>query len=201
MERGTLAVWESFYVIVGSSAAALTGLQFVVIALIAQSRTRATGREIAAFGSPTVVHFCSALFISATLSAPWRSLFGAAIPIAACGLAGAAYAIVVARRARRQTGYTPVFEDWLWHVALPLVSYGTLLVVAFMLSRVTIPSLFVIGTATLLLVYIGIHNAWDAVIYVTLNHPKPDTSDEAAAAQYARTKASQSVEENRGERI
>jgi hypothetical protein len=30
-----LAEWESFYVIVGSSSAALTGLQFVVIALVA----------------------------------------------------------------------------------------------------------------------------------------------------------------------
>ena len=28
-----IAAWESFYVIVGSSGAALTGLQFVVIAL------------------------------------------------------------------------------------------------------------------------------------------------------------------------
>src|SRR5213592_1689765 len=107
--------WESFYVIVGSSAAALTGLQFVVIALIAESRRPATSREIAAFGSPTVVHFCVALFVSATLSAPWRSLLGAGITIVGCGLAGATYAIIVARRARRQTGYKPVFEDWLWH--------------------------------------------------------------------------------------
>ncbi len=42
MEAGTLPLraWETFYVIVGSSAAALTGLQFVVIALIAESRVR-----------------------------------------------------------------------------------------------------------------------------------------------------------------
>jgi hypothetical protein len=46
------SVWESFYVIIGSSAAALTGLQFVVIALIAEARTRSTSREIAAFGTP-----------------------------------------------------------------------------------------------------------------------------------------------------
>lgn len=37
--RSPLVAWESFYVIVGSSGAALTGLQFVVIALIAESRT------------------------------------------------------------------------------------------------------------------------------------------------------------------
>ena len=33
-----LAAWQNFYVIVGSSAGALIGLQFVVITLIADSR-------------------------------------------------------------------------------------------------------------------------------------------------------------------
>ncbi len=54
----TLSMWESFYVIVGSSAGALTGLQFVVIALVAESEAAADKREIDAFGTPTIVHFC-----------------------------------------------------------------------------------------------------------------------------------------------
>ena len=33
----SLAAWESFYVIVGTSAAALTGLTFVVIVLLAEA--------------------------------------------------------------------------------------------------------------------------------------------------------------------
>ena len=74
--RSLLAVWESFYVIVGSSGAALTGLQFVVIAMIAESRKQSTGREVAAFGTPTVVHFCTVLLVAAILSAPWRGLSG-----------------------------------------------------------------------------------------------------------------------------
>lgn len=168
-----LSDWESFYVIVGSSAAALTGLQFVVIALVAESRTQASRPEIAAFGTPTVVHFCVVLFVAATLSAPWPSLLGAGVTIVGCGVAGAAYAVVVARRARRQTGYKPVFEDWLWHVALPLVAYTALLVSGTMLRRAPTPSLFVIGSAALLLLYIGIHNAWDTVIYVALNRLQP----------------------------
>jgi len=167
-----LTAWESFYVIVGSSAGALTGLQFVVIALIAQSQTRASSGEIAAFGSPTVLHFCAALLVSATLSAPWRSLRGVGITLIACGLAGAIYSIVVARRAR-QTGYKAVFEDWLWHVVLPFAAYLTLIVAGVMLPYVAVPFLFSIGAATLLLVFIGIHNAWDAVVYVTVNQLRP----------------------------
>src|SRR5262245_38998679 len=65
------AEWESFYVIVGSSAAALTGLQFVVLTLIADSAVGASAAEVAAFGTPTVVHFSAVLLMSAILSAPW----------------------------------------------------------------------------------------------------------------------------------
>jgi hypothetical protein len=169
-----LTPWESFYVIVGSSAAALTGLQFVVMALVADSRARASSGEISAFGSPGVVHFCAALFVCAALSAPWQSLLGAGIAIVLCGAAGVFYALVVMHRARRQKGYKPVFEDWVWHVAMPLIAYVALLSSGLMLRRVPAPSLFVIGAATLLLVFIGIHNAWDTVIYLTVNRQSPD---------------------------
>ena len=71
----TPQAWESFYVIVGSSAGALTGLQFVVLTLITEAgMIRGTGETLAAFGSPNVVHFCAALLVSAILSAPWGGL-------------------------------------------------------------------------------------------------------------------------------
>jgi hypothetical protein len=63
-----VAAWDNFYVIVGSSAAALTGLQFVVIALGAEARA-IRGQTIGAFGTPTIVHFCAVLLVSAILSA------------------------------------------------------------------------------------------------------------------------------------
>lgn len=72
--RTPLAAWESFYVIVGSSGAALTGLQFVVMALVAESRRKSSAREIDAFGTPVIVHFCTVLLISAILSSPWQGL-------------------------------------------------------------------------------------------------------------------------------
>ena len=62
-----LADWESFYVIIGSSAAALTGLMFVVIALIADAGPRsATPKASQPRRTPSIVHFCVALLISAT---------------------------------------------------------------------------------------------------------------------------------------
>jgi hypothetical protein len=160
-----LVVWESFYVIVGSSGAALTGLQFVVIALIVESRRQSTARELKAFSTPNVVHFCAVLLMSAILSAPWRGLSNVSLALGACGVAGLVYALVVAMRARRQKTYRPVFEDWLWHVVLPLIAYALLLVSSILLRSDPHRVLFMVGGVALSLLFIGIHNAWDAVTF------------------------------------
>ncbi len=100
MDAAPLGHWDSFYVIVGSSAAALTGLQFVVMALAADAPVRtATSETVGAFGTPTVVHFSVVLLASAILSAPWHSIENAAIAIGACGLAGVVYGLIIVRRA------------------------------------------------------------------------------------------------------
>jgi hypothetical protein len=171
LEKATLSLlerWENFYVIVGSSAGALTGLQFVVIALIAEAQAVRSMLEIRAFGTPTVVHFCAALLISAIVSAPWPTLSGAGLSLDACGAAGVVYAFMVIRHARHQTGYSPDAEDWLWYAALPLVAYIALLGAALLLASHPASSLFVIAGSTLLLLFVGIHNAWDAVTYVAV---------------------------------
>ena len=95
-----------------------------------------------------------------------------------CGAAGVVYGVIVVIRARRQTGYRPVFEDWLWHAVLPLIAYALLLVGAVMLRSYPQPVLFVVGATTLLLLFIGIHNAWDTVTYIAVGalqkqEPKP----------------------------
>ena len=167
--RSPLIAWESFYVIVGSSGAALTGLQFVVIALIAESRTRSTLQQIDAFGTPTIVHFCAVLLVSAILSAPWPTLSSIGVVLGVCGAAGVVYGVIVVIRARRQTEYRPVFEDWLWHTVLPLIAYALLLVAAVMLRSYPERVLFVIAATALLLLFIGIHNAWDTVTYIAVN--------------------------------
>jgi hypothetical protein len=143
------AAWESFYVIVGSSAAALTGLQFVVIVLGAEISAPGSVHATRAFGTPTVVHFCAVLLNSAILSAPWRRLSSAAYTIAAFAFAGVAYTLVVLRHALRQTDYIPVAEDWIWHTVLPFLAYSALLTSAIVLRRAPGPSLFVIGAAPL----------------------------------------------------
>jgi hypothetical protein len=163
-----LAKWSNFYVIVGSAAGALIGLQFVVLTLIAVRPATASAEAGAAFGSPTVVHFCAALFVSALLLAPWQTISVPEILWGLLGFVGAAYTLIVARRMRKQDAYKPVFEDWLFHVALPGVAYAVLAVSSFTAPSHTRESLFGVGGVALLLLFIGIHNAWDAVSYHVL---------------------------------
>ncbi len=163
-----LTAWHDFYVIIGPAAATLTGLVFVVITLVAGMRERQSGSGTATFSTPTVVHFCAALGVAAALSAPWPAFRQAGVLLGLAGLAGAAYVAIVARRMRRQAAYQPVLEDWLWHVAFPLVSYGALVVAAAVLPGDPTPALFVVGAATVLLLFIGIHNAWDSVTYIVV---------------------------------
>jgi hypothetical protein len=175
-----LPTWEAFFIIVGSSAGALTGLQFVVMALVTESATPRDSSTIDTFGTPTIVHFCAVLLVSAVLSAPWPDLQGAAIVTGVCGVAGIVYSLIVIRRARRTTTYKPELEDWIWHCALPLIGYVTLFVSSIALDRFHVLALFGVAVFSLLLLFIGIHNAWDTVTYVTVTM-NPGTSDGSAA--------------------
>ena len=164
------ASWESFYVIVGSSAAALTGLQFVVITLIADSRIRHTQRDINAFGTPIVLHFSVVLLISGILSAPWHAISGPAVWIALVGFAGLIYSTVTSRRGRvlgKVSGaYQATWDDLLWYQFLPGLSYFGLLVAGVTLYRQHAGALYATAGLVLFLLLVSIRNAWDTVTYV-----------------------------------
>jgi ABC-type transport system involved in multi-copper enzyme maturation permease subunit len=171
-----LAEWDSFYLIVGGAAGALIGLQFVVLTLIAERPPLRVEQAGAAFVTPTIIHFSAALFLSALLRAPWQMIVIAAILWGLMGFSGVIYAAIVARRMRVQTTYQPQFEDWLFHVLLPLAAYATLALSAFAALSHVHEALFGVGGAVLLLLFVGIHNAWDNISYhVLVNRRETNT--------------------------
>ena len=150
-----LAGWQNFYVIVGSSAGALIGLQFVVLSLIADRQMARTDAEAGgAFATPTIVHFGAVLGLSGILSAPWDGIGTAAVLWGLVGLSGVAYGVIVTRRMRVQTAYQPELEDWLFHVLLPIATYVTLAVSAYAARSHLREALFGVGAAVLLLDYV-----------------------------------------------
>jgi hypothetical protein len=95
-----------------------------------------------------------------------------------------AYIAIVVHRMTKIPEYKAVFEDWLFHVILPAIAYLCFLIGALALVRYPETSLFVVAGATLLLLYIGIHNAWDTVTFLVLG-PGPATSKEEPKAPAA----------------
>jgi hypothetical protein len=160
--------WQNFYVIVGSSAAALTGLQFVVIALISEVGSLKSGdSEVKAFGTPQVVHFCTVLFLAAVCTTPGHSSKSLSISLTISAAAALAFTIRAVFHATRTTGYQPVWEDWLWHAILPLIAYISLLVAGICTYARPAPALYFVAATALLLLFVGIHNAWDTALYIS----------------------------------
>ena len=164
--------WESFYVIVGAAAGALIGLQFVVMTLMADRPVSAVAS--AAFSTPQIVHFSAVLLLTALMRAPWHGIGSAAVLWGLVGLAGVVYEIMIVRRMRAQTVYQPAFEDWLFHVTLPFGAYALLAASAAAAFYYPNEAQFAVAGATLVLLFAGIHNAWDAATYhVTVRRRAP----------------------------
>jgi hypothetical protein len=164
-----LASWQNFYVILGSSAGALTGLQFVVITLVTQARAAGTMRDIYAFGTPTVMHFCTALLISAVMTAPWQMLMKLGLCLGVFGVAGVAYSFRIIWHARN-AAYRPAPEDWIWYIAVPLLGHMTLIGAAVLIRWNAAWSLGVVAADALVFLFLGVHNAWDTVTFIAIQH-------------------------------
>jgi hypothetical protein len=175
--HAALSVWGNFYLTTGAAAATLTGLQFVVQSLLASMPTHVVnetdpGSGISAFGTPTVVHFTMALLFSAVLSAPWPGYTGLREALGVIGAGALVYTAIVLRRTRRQEAYVATAYDWFWHIVLPSVAYASVIGAAMMVRADRIVPLFILAGATLLLLCVGIHNAWDTVTYLILTEAR-----------------------------
>jgi hypothetical protein len=173
-----LSEWSNFYVMIGGSAAALTGLMFVVITLVSGlERSLPSHDGIGTFSTPTVLYFCTALVVAATFCAPWHELVVPGTLTAIAGFTGCCYVVRIMRRATRLESYKPDLEDWTWFWCLPLLAFVTLLVAGIALPHNPHPPLFAIGAAVVLLIFIGIRNSWDVVTYLAIGS-QTDESEE-----------------------
>jgi hypothetical protein len=166
-----LSAWSTFYVMIATSAATLTGLVFVVITLVRDVQAIRPNEEgLATFTTPIVIHFCAALFVAAVFIVPWRAYTGVAVLVGLCGAYGVLYVSrVIYRTMHLDTDtYTPDAEDWIWYNFVPLTAYLAILAGAIALSHITLQALFAVAGGALLLVFAGIRNAWDVVTYLTI---------------------------------
>ncbi|HTW37835.1 MAG TPA: hypothetical protein VMD49_04635 [Steroidobacteraceae bacterium] len=168
-----LGDWQNFYVIVGSSAGALIGLTFIVITVAADRMGAATSPTarltgLRTFITPTAVYFGSGLWVAALMCVPGQTVLTLGACLGITGAAGLLYCATVGSRiSRASLDYRPFLSDWIWSVVLPLAAYLSLLATGWLLHAFPLASLYGVGATTLLLMFIGIHNAWDVVVWIT----------------------------------
>jgi hypothetical protein len=162
--------WQSFYILIGTSAATLVGLMFVALSVGSRAITPKDLPALRVFVSPTVVHFLYVLVTSAVVMFPTlpRAFLGTVLVLA--GLASFGRALIGLPVMRRSH---PDIHDWVWYLLVPSVSYllfvgtgiGLLLQVGQAASGLAV--------ATLLLLLTGVRNAWDLVIFRVLPEGEP----------------------------
>ena len=164
--------WDNFYVILGSAAAGLIGLTFVVIALLSDAR-RANPAGMQGYITPTIVHFGTVFALAVYMSVPKQTVLSLSVGLAISGIGTLIYTAVIANNIRRfAADYAPVIEDWVWHVILPTFDYAALLATAFLIWYRLQLALYCIAAALALLLFIGIHNALDVAVSVTVQKQK-----------------------------
>ena len=169
-ELPLLSDWQNFYMIMGTAAATLTGLMFVVTTLIAgiDAHLQTLNAAVSAFNTPTVVQFGAVLLLAGILSAPWQTFSSLSLLLGLVSLGMVIYLLIVLRRMLRVPHYQSTFEDWTWYLVLPLLAQISLIVAAFVLPGNPATALYLVGLAMILLLLVGIRNAWDMVTFLAV---------------------------------
>ena len=180
-ELSLLSNWQNFYMIMGTAAATLTGLMFVATTLFAGLNTHVetANAGISAFNTPTVVQFCAVLLLAGIFSAPWQTYSILDLILGLVGLGMVVYSIIVLRRMRRMPHYQSTLEDWVWYLVLPLFAIIMLLVAAILLSKNPALALYLVGSSMMMLLLIGIRNAWDNATFLALMRGHTHTESDA----------------------
>jgi hypothetical protein len=120
-----------------------------------------------------VIHDCGGFGGTMSSTDEYRGLLSLSVGLGAAGLAGVMYGAVIARYIRGQgTEYVPVREDWIFNMIVPTLTYAALLVMAFLIWERPRQTLYCVAALALVLLSVGIRNAWDIAVWMTLAKPR-----------------------------
>ena len=164
--------WHDFYVLLGTAAAGLIGLLFIVVTLTAGlDRARAL-RGASLYMTPTVVQFATVLLISAMTTAPLDPAT-ARFLLLALGLAASLYAAINVIRMVTAKEFQPAhWTDPITYAVGPVVSYLALTGADVLGWTSPTHWPFALGVMTVVILLCGIRNAWDLVTWLAPGAPE-----------------------------
>jgi len=162
-----LAQWHDFFVLIGSASATLVGLMFVAASTGAGVFTSEHQVGIHSFLSPTVVHFSAVLIVCLFATFPTQNRVLFSVVQACVGVTGLIYSVVVSHRMFKHGIIATIdLADRLWYVVLPMGIYLLMIAAGASLWQRSGFSLEILATALVLLMLIGIRNAWDMTVWI-----------------------------------
>ena len=161
--------WHDFYLLVGTASATLVGLMFVAASIGASIFNADKQSAMSAFIGATVVHFSSVLFISILVAIPAHTFATLGGLVAAGGLAGLIYSgrIWVQIFIRRAFATIDV-ADRLFYGVIPVLGYLLVTFAGVTLLMRSPLSPEALAVAVIVLLFAGIHNAWDMMSWMVL---------------------------------
>jgi hypothetical protein len=175
MPRG----WDNFYYLIGSAAASLTGLLFVVMTLTAGRERSRILRGVGLYMMPTVVHFGVVLSVSAVTLAPGLPAVARGIVFCLFAIGGSAASIraSVGIGRPREGAEAPHWSDFWCYGAAPTAIYLGLVAVATAAFWAGTPwAPFAMAGLLLSLLLLGIRNAWDLITSIAPAPPQANDS-------------------------
>ena len=166
------AGWGNYFFMVGSAAAALIGLMFIVATLTAGRDRSEVEPGIRLYTSPIVWHLGVVLVLSGAAVAPpmtaqWFGLFAILLAVV-----GASYGIRIAvgigraQLAANFSGY-----DMFWYGLAPALAYAALGVSAIAIIGGEPWGASAVAATAMALLLVSIHNEWDLVTFLAPDAP------------------------------
>jgi hypothetical protein len=168
--------WHEFYLLVGTSVAALTGLMFVVVSIGPEVIIGRPMGGVRAFVTPTVVYFTTVLVVSAVMMMPHVGPVVLGVMLLLGGLAGLAYIVWIGTYKQWRESELQ-WDDLAWYVALPVLAYVLMLAAGIGMWLRSAFGAFTLGAATILLMVVGIRNAWDLVLWFAQKRGAPESKE------------------------
>jgi hypothetical protein len=158
--------WHDYYFMIGSCAAALIGLMFVVMTLTAgRDRSQADqGKHL--YSSPIVWHLAVILALSGAALAPNMTARIFAVGAGGLGLLGFAMGVRSAVGIAHWAGAPNWKFDSFWYGVAPAVGYVGLSAAAVALLRNCEWAMTATAAALMILLLISIHAEWDLVTFL-----------------------------------
>lgn len=164
--------WHDFYVLIGTASATLIGLMFVAVSIAASTFTEEQRAGVQAFFTPTIAHFSAVLVVCLIVLAPVSRWTWLGALLLGSGIIGLGYAGKVWRQmGRRGLTQRIDLEDRLLYVLGPFCGQALIALSGALMLLQAAASAYLLAVALVLLLLVGIRNAWDITVWSALRAP------------------------------